>query len=341
MARVYGYALALMVALCLVSSIARAEPRRADPAQLTYTRGKGAGSCPDVEALRDAVVKEMGYDPFRPDAPQKLDVTIERRAGELSVAMSLRAEDGGILWETNSMRSRGDCGSLVKAVGLSIAIHLDPIESAPCPVCPAPPAPAVPPPAPRPVVSPPVEEVPPSKPADAAGDAAPHRPQVFVGAGALLALQAPFAISPAGTLFVGVRWPHVSIAVEGKGSLSNTVGIVSPRVNISSATAGAALSAHVGMLFGCGAVGAGAIVVNERSGIAPFQPLKPFAAVNAALRAGVEVPIAGHLALRGYAEIVGALTPDPASASVMTQLEKSRPVERNLGFTGLAAVLRF
>src|SRR5262245_37959730 len=48
----------------LSTGTARAGPRRVPPVDLAYTRGRGAEACPGVEALRRAVLQEMGYDPF-------------------------------------------------------------------------------------------------------------------------------------------------------------------------------------------------------------------------------------------------------------------------------------
>jgi hypothetical protein len=333
---VYRHTVALLAALCLLSPRALAAPLRADPVQLVYTLGKGAGSCPDVETLRRNVVREMGYDPFLPDAVPRLAVMVERRAGEFWVAMSLRNEAGEIEWNMTTMHSSGPCRELVDALGMSIAIRLEPDPARSSRACPALPAPPVPPAAPAPKC-PPVEEVAPAKPVDAVADAVPYRPLIFVGAGPLLAVQVPFAVSPGGTLFVGLRWPHVSIAVEGTGVLPYTAGTDNQRVNTSSLTLGGALCGHFGILFGCGIIDGGGLWWIALPGMPPAKSL-PWALVNAGVRVGVKVSVTRIFELLPYADAVGTLT----SFYLGTQGRTSvLPPERTVVRVGMAGMVTF
>src|SRR5580704_16768468 len=96
----------MVAAVLVAASPAHAGPRRSPPVQLVYTRGAGAEACPEVEALRRAVVAEMGDDPFLddgpppppeagpaggdPQTPGRLRVSIERRAGQLEAGLEMR-----------------------------------------------------------------------------------------------------------------------------------------------------------------------------------------------------------------------------------------------------------
>lgn len=276
------------------------------PVQLTYVRGPGAEACPGVEVLRQAVLKEMGHDPFEPSAARHLRVSIERRAGAYEVEMEMRDEADQRLWRVSGMRSRSACRTLVEAVALAVVIRIDPLpEQKPPPVCPPPPAPqsissvAVPHDA-RPAVTP----APAVRPE-------PAWPLVMLGGGPLLVFEAPFSVAPGLALFGGVRWPHVSLALEARAVLPGTRDNQLQRIQTSQLAAVLAACAHVGVFFGCG--------LGEAGGLHPSGPDAPARVVvlgllGAGVRAGVEWQLPRRLVLRLHADLMGTLSHEHVSS---------------------------
>jgi hypothetical protein len=63
--------------------------------RLVYARGQGTeASCPDEAALRQAVVKRVGYDPFFPFAKFTVTASLKRDGGKLTGHVELVGEDG-------------------------------------------------------------------------------------------------------------------------------------------------------------------------------------------------------------------------------------------------------
>jgi hypothetical protein len=99
---------------------------------LDYERGPGAGSCADGDALRAAVTARLGYDPFvaREDV-DTLVVRIGAGAGGKELKGSIERRDAAhrLRGRASSVTSKsGDCGELVAALAVGIAIVIDPMS---------------------------------------------------------------------------------------------------------------------------------------------------------------------------------------------------------------------
>jgi hypothetical protein len=127
-----------------------------DATRLEYARSARAAECPDRDALKSAVVKRLGYDPFFPAARQTIVVEITDADAGLRAQMRLVDEQGIIRGSRELSDKLENCGELVASLALAISIALDP--SAALGADPA--ADAVAPPAP-----PPKKEATPSEPA--------------------------------------------------------------------------------------------------------------------------------------------------------------------------------
>src|SRR5262245_44014251 len=115
---------ALSAALCclLASTAARADPPN-KTLQLTYvTRGPGASTCPSAVALHKEVRHQIGYDPFRADAPHRLTATITaavtRHGREFTGSLQIQDAAGHVVWEQTKMTTTGPCATLVMAMGI-------------------------------------------------------------------------------------------------------------------------------------------------------------------------------------------------------------------------------
>lgn len=118
--------LAGLLGMGLGSSCASAQAAPGDATRLEYARDERAQHCPDRAALREAVSKRLGYDPFFPAARQAVVVQIT------SVEDGLRAElrlldENGIIRGSRELRERSaQCDELVASLALAISIALDP-----------------------------------------------------------------------------------------------------------------------------------------------------------------------------------------------------------------------
>src|SRR5262249_30507613 len=134
---------------------------------------------------------------------------------------------GELVWEERTLRTRSDCGTLVRALGLSLAIRLEPEpDPPPCPSCPACPSPAPP--------SPPAPAPPPHRAQAAAPASAPAGPVPLVGGGALAAVLYPLGIAAGVEVFGGLRWPHASLALEARAVLPGVGDTQGLRIKTSS-----------------------------------------------------------------------------------------------------------
>jgi hypothetical protein len=291
--------LSLSSVALLAAGTARAAPQRA-AIELVYTRGPGAEACPDEQGFHGAVLRQMGYDPFEAGAPLRLTATIARRRGELAATMELRDAGGKLIWENGKLSDPGDCQTLVRAMGVVLAIQLDP-EPAPAP------APAAGPPCP-PAEAPktpktPVEEAP--KAVEPPAPAVARRPDVLLGLGLLLGIEVPAAVAPGVSIFGAVRWPNASIALEGRAVFPGEGRDQGSNIKTSSFAAVVAPCGHWRFLFGCGLLAVGGLRLSGPD--APAQ-LKSWPVVAPGIRAGAEGRLSPRLLLRGYADLFGNMT---------------------------------
>jgi len=97
-----------------------------DATRLEYARSAGAAACPDRTALKAAVSKRLGYDPFFPAARQTIVVEIIDVEADLRAQMRLLDESGMIVGSRELHEKAGQCDELVASLALAISIALDP-----------------------------------------------------------------------------------------------------------------------------------------------------------------------------------------------------------------------
>jgi len=118
------YRALLIATLVFSSAVVQAAP--GDATRLEYVRSKQAASCPDQSALRSAVLKHLGYDPFFPVARQTVVVQITSVADGLQAEMQL-VDDQGMIVGSRELRERPEhCDELIASLALAISIALDP-----------------------------------------------------------------------------------------------------------------------------------------------------------------------------------------------------------------------
>jgi hypothetical protein len=160
---------ALLAAALL--TLAPAEAHGKDPPpqialRLSYIRGPGAQHCPSKETFRDEVAAKLGYDPFTPDAPERVVITLTSGARGSKVTVAFNEAARAHVWDDKTLAiSDYNCAALVAGAALYLTIQFLPFQSPPSTAAPPAPSPPVPPkveqpPAPAPM-PPKVEPTPP------------------------------------------------------------------------------------------------------------------------------------------------------------------------------------
>jgi hypothetical protein len=288
-----SFPLALGLSVLFLPSLAHAAGNPADEARLEYLRGPGAESCPGEEALRNGVAAQMGgADPFTAYGSKRVVVTIRRAArgfdGEFALYNAASALVG------RRPMSAATCAGLAQDLATSLSLALRPflLPSAPT----------------APQLSPPL---PPDQPPPIAPTAPPPatRPDFRIGVGASMGFGlSPAIVSPGFGGFVGVRWPWLSLSLEGRGDLAaTTAGPSRAHLSTSLAVGSFAPCLHWRWLLGCGLLTVGALH-GAGVNVHPDGQTAPY--VAAGLRAGVEAPFSDHFAGQLVADgVITALRP--------------------------------
>jgi hypothetical protein len=93
-------------------------------------RSGTAERCPDESALRKAVARRLGYDPFIATAPHTIVAEVSGNGAELQARARL-VDDAGIVRGTRELASNGtDCAELLNSLTLAISMTLDPLAPA-------------------------------------------------------------------------------------------------------------------------------------------------------------------------------------------------------------------
>lgn len=104
----------------------QAAPAATASAELGWVRLEGAESCPDARAMREAIAKRLGRDPFDREAGPLIEAVASRSEQGWQARISARAA-GGELVGSRELGSRAErCESLAEAAALAIALVIDP-----------------------------------------------------------------------------------------------------------------------------------------------------------------------------------------------------------------------
>jgi hypothetical protein len=266
-------------------------------ARLVYARGVGAETCPDETALRAAVASRLGYDPFRPVAALTVIASVAHAGSVYQGDVRLLGEHGDEVGSRSIGQGSERCDEVVAAVALSISVAIDPLLlSRPTPLAPSPPpvvlsVPEAIPAAPSPSPAPPAPR--------AVTQPRPSSVRPFL-AGALVG-SVGSAPNPAigGALSGGGRRGAFSLTAEARADLPSTTG--QSKVSSFLLLGTLAPCVHVSIVLGCAFASAGVLTATS-NGITNQQTRRAvYAAVGP--RAGVELPIGPHLALRASLDL--------------------------------------
>jgi hypothetical protein len=293
---------AVTCAVALTTSGADASPS----ARLVYSRAVGADSCPDEDALRQAVASRVGYDPFFAWANKTIVATMAPEKPRGFVARVGLVDEGGTEHGTRDLHTDGDCSDLLGASALAIAIAIDPRSLARPVAAPEPPPVQD---SPSPLTQPPPAERTSSAP-ERLPPAAASSSRVFFEASAGAVASVGFAPAPVAGAAIGVaarsrRW---SLGIEGRIDAPATAAAMGGGKVAAWTVLGAVLPClHGGPVFACAVAEAGAMQASS-DGVAVARSTS-LAWLAAGLRLGVEVPIQGLTHLRIRSDLVGDLDP--------------------------------
>ena len=94
----------------------------------------GAEGCPAEDVVKAAIGAQVRrWDPFAPNAPWRLSVTLVRRAGGYEGAAELRDVLGVVPW-SRPLLVRARCFDLVEDLALMVALQINPPRPPPRPV---------------------------------------------------------------------------------------------------------------------------------------------------------------------------------------------------------------
>jgi hypothetical protein len=118
-----GMGLCALAPGLLAAAAARAEA--IGSAELSWVRASGAESCPAPSAMRSAVARRLGRDPFTRDAEISFEVVVEPRSPGWAARIVAQGTDQGA--GSRELESAAPaCDSLAEAVALAIALAIDP-----------------------------------------------------------------------------------------------------------------------------------------------------------------------------------------------------------------------
>jgi hypothetical protein len=296
----------VVIAVVAASAVTERSAFAAPTSKLVYSRTSDAASCPDEGALRRAVAARVGYDPFFPYAPRTIVASLSRREHAFVATVDL-VDENGVSQGARELRAQGECGELLDAVALAIAIAIDPeLLSQPAPPAPPPPSPEAPAPT-APAPPPPPAQVQPPPQVASVPEIAPQPIALEASAGLLASVNMAPGLAAGLALGAGGRWRAVSLAVEG--AIDAPAGRSSGGGNVSSWLTYAAVvpCAHLGPVFAC-AVGQAGFMRASGSGI-PRTRGDSLAWLAAGGRVGGEVAMSDTVGLRLRADVVADLDP--------------------------------
>jgi hypothetical protein len=223
----------------------------ATPVRLQYVRAEDAAACIAEDALREAVLRRLGYMPFDDAATDVLEVTVTRRApGFVARLMRTRGE-------RELYTPRADCADLGEALAFAISVAIDPASMfAPAA---APDAGAAPPPAEVEPRRPAIAAVPDAGVTEAAAETRlPAALEVGVGLGAAYGLGPIASLSVRGEL--RWRWALFSLGLHLRGDVLGRLRVGDGSVSATPVQAGVAGCFHWGGLSACALVSGGLVI---------------------------------------------------------------------------------
>ncbi len=126
----FSFILLPLLAATLVTATLGAADSRAEPlatASLEYVKKAGAESCPNEEVIRRGVAARLGREGFDASADRRLRVEMSGHKLGFSARINVYDASGELAGTRSIATAESDCGELVHAMELAIAIAIDPL----------------------------------------------------------------------------------------------------------------------------------------------------------------------------------------------------------------------
>lgn len=242
-------ALAIAAALTMLAKTSIATPS----ARLVYLRNAGTESCPDEAAVRAAVSRRLGYDPFFPHAAATMFIELSREKNGHHARVKLVDEKNDVRG-TREITQAGSCTGMIDTLALSISIAIDPESLTRAPGTPPPAEPAAPTEEAEPAAPEAPEEpetpAPKKETAPPAPDVAPSArwelwlaPALWVGSGPAVAFGAELGARR--------RWTNLSLGLSARGDLPASRSVEGREASLGFLAASAAACGHVNVFAAC------------------------------------------------------------------------------------------
>ncbi|MDP3278216.1 MAG: hypothetical protein Q8Q09_23720 [Deltaproteobacteria bacterium] len=95
-------------------------------AHFSWVRGVGADRCPPQSTVQERIVQRLGHDPFASDAPQQIEAIVTREPLVWRAVFFVRDEHGVLQGTRELVSEARECGPVVSAISLAIALAIDP-----------------------------------------------------------------------------------------------------------------------------------------------------------------------------------------------------------------------
>jgi hypothetical protein len=278
--------LAIAVLLSASSALAGdAGERPRSAVTLKYLRSPASASCPGPDVLRAQVAERLRYDLVSAEAPEHLAVRIERWNGRYRATGEIRDHDGRVVYTPGKVEDPS-CDQAVKNMAILLAVHFTRPRQV---------SPTVAPPAPPPARAPPPSRLPPGQPV-----------QLQYGLAGAVAINLAPTVVGGPAWFVGARLSSVSVEIEGRALFAPVFHANGIPMQASVMTGAVSACLHAGVLFGCARFELGALRYTGAAELRIDPPNPVLAGFGA--RAGAEWPVAKHVFLRGYADVLTLAT---------------------------------
>jgi hypothetical protein len=343
-AAVHGLKHAVTAGLWSAAVSLLAPPARAVPAaELTFSRGLGAESCPDEAELKRQVSARLGEDPFCAAPTQRFRAEVVL-AGEKLVGHVALLDETGKATGLREFEGENGCAEIVSALALAVSLAVNPELAVVAPPPPAEPdtkpeaetpAPPSATPAPRtepeaPAPSPHPDEG--AEPEQLRGLADPF--DWAVGAFGLGAVGAGPGPTVGAALALRGRRGAWSVAFEGRLDAASTAAAGKGEVSGALAAGQVAGCGHFGFASACGLLVLGSLSLETRGMDVPGSDSGLYTAAGA--RLGAEARLAQHWLAQARVDVLATLTPVRAVRNGTERLWEAEAVPGVLG-VGLVA----
>lgn len=281
-------------------------------ARIELFRAVEAAQCPDERALRAAVARRLGRDPFSADAAQRVRLAVGPDGAGLSLAIEMVGADGAVLGQRTIRSRTRDCVELAESAAVALVVAIDVLSLTQPP---ASPLASEPPRREAPPVTPPAER--PSQP-DPAPRTIRSSPTITPNTRETEALHGSLAINATsslgdlptiafgGALRTGLRWRALGLVVEGRAMLPTMIdGPQGSRIESSLYTGSALACFHRQWFSACGVGAFGALLARGSNVDRPREPT--IAVVAAGARAGGWWRVPGDFFIDASLEVLASL----------------------------------